>query len=73
MSENEWENMPVIQQEKPFPEDVDEIEESTQQASPGYKRDMNIGLKMSKGGKPEVDLSSISPQDIADIKALSGV
>ena len=38
-----------------------------------YNKDLDLGMKMGVDGKPEVDLSNVSDQDIADMKILMGL
>lgn len=38
-----------------------------------YNRELNLGLKMGSNGKPEVDLSNVSSQDINEMKLLAGI
>ena len=38
-----------------------------------YDKNLDLGLKLGADGKPEVDLSNVSEQDIADMKILMGL
>ena len=38
-----------------------------------YKRELNLGMKMGPSGKPEVDISKITSQDINEMKLLAGI
>jgi len=67
MSEEEWNNMPIVQDGQTFvpPPRSSNIGE--------YKRDLQIPLKEGRDGKAEVDLNSIPQKDKDDLKVLMGI
>jgi len=69
MSEEEWNRMGEGEEQAYTPPP------QSKRSAPAkpYNRELNLGLKMGANGKPEVDLSNVTTQDINEMKLLAGI